>query len=391
MELKIRTGNQIRARLATTVTFENVFTELVKNSLQNNAKNVYINYNNSRVVVLDDGGGFDHLKDETGLNEFDKYFVYGNSYSKKDKTLNLGEMGVGGKAANDKLSNIKDTHWSIYTTNKHGKSFQMDFKSSNENYLDEVKPTLKEIKKTQTGINTSTGTRIVIHKLNTQLLDSGWPDKEIQKNLQLFFNMLFFQTEKQNRAFKLFVNGKEIKFNKSLPGDKWLEGKRIFICKINGKNTRLEYKYKLNHLTKEASQEKSLLQYVDLVSYTRVRELRLNPSLIDSSEYEFFNSTDVCEYWNRQIRGYITCPGLSDVKDENGMSAKDLTHHRLNPNHPVTKAFYNDFHKFISKPLCSKINDFTNPDKFAEKTLHHVSKIIYSGFNIQDEFIVDKE
>ena len=203
--------------------------------------------------------------------------------------------------------------------------------------------------------------------------------------------MLFFQTEKQNRAFKLFVNGKEIKFNKSLPGNKWLEGKRIFTCKINGKNIQVEYDYKLNHLSKTASTEKSLLEYVDLVSYTRVREVRLNPAYINCSNYEHFDSVDACNYWNNQIRGYITCDGLSDIKDENGMSAKDLTHHRLNPNHPVTKAFYNDLHEFISKPLCLRINDFTNPDKFAEKTLQHVSKLIYSGFNLPDEFIVDKE
>jgi hypothetical protein len=388
MNIKIRTGNGLRARLATTVTFENLFTELVKNSLQNNATRVEITYNNAQVRVVDNGVGFDHVADDSGLNEFEKYFVFGSSYTKQDKRLNLGEMGVGGKAANDKLSDISNTHWTIHTINKHGKAFEMAFKSTDEKYLDQVQPQLREIDRGQAQINFPTGTRVTIHNVNPEIIQSGWPHEDIEKNLQLFFNMLYYQTKSQNNTFELFVNGKQIKFNRELPGDRFLQGTRVFTYNIAGQNRQATYEYQLNHLHKRSG--KHLLKFVDLVSYTRIREIRLNPAYIDTSKYEHFDSNMVCDYWNKQIRGYILCPALSDVKDNNGMSAKDLTHHNLNPNHPVTVAFYKDLHEFISEPLCRRINDMTNPDKFAEKTMNHVARTIASRFNIPDNFVTEK-
>ena len=40
----------------------------------------------------------------------------------------LGHKGIGGKVANDKLSNSSDVHWTIETKNKHGKSFLVTYK-----------------------------------------------------------------------------------------------------------------------------------------------------------------------------------------------------------------------------------------------------------------------
>ena len=388
MNIKIRTGNGLRARLATTVSFENLFTELVKNSLQNNATQVHITYNQHHARILDDGQGFDHLADDTGLNEFDKYFVYGNSYTKNDKRLNLGEMGVGGKAANDKLSDINNTHWTIHTINKHGKSFELQFKSKDEQYLDQVQPTLQEISRQQTNINTPTGTSITIHNINPQLKQSGWPDQAIKDNLQQFFNMLYFQTKDQNRPFKIFVNGAPIIFNNTLPGDRWMHGTRTFTCVVDGKHINTTYDYQLNHLHKR--EQPGLLQSVDLVSYTRIDRIHLNPAYIDTSMHEHLDPNTVCDYWHHQIRGYITCNALSDIKDSTGMSAKDLSHHRLHPDHPVTVAFWNDVHKFIGSTLVRRVNDFTNPDNFAQKTLLHVGRVIANRFNVPDNFIVEK-
>ena len=49
-------------------------------------------------IITDDGQGFDHEKDENGMNAFDKYFVFGNSYDTTNgKGLSLGQMGIGGK------------------------------------------------------------------------------------------------------------------------------------------------------------------------------------------------------------------------------------------------------------------------------------------------------
>ena len=78
----------IRARLS------QAFTELVKNSIQLiflklslqhlatsiELKHPFYGDEFCRAIITDDGQGFDHEKDENGMNAFDKYFVFGNSY-----------------------------------------------------------------------------------------------------------------------------------------------------------------------------------------------------------------------------------------------------------------------------------------------------------------------
>lgn len=388
MNIQIRAGNGLRARLATTVSFEDLFTELVKNSLQNNATQVHITYNKNKVKVVDNGDGFDHEEDSTGMNEFEKYFVFGNSYTKQDKQLNLGEMGVGGKAANDKLSDINNTHWTIHTVNQHKKSFELQFKSTNETFLDQVQPELTEVSKQRTGINTPTGTVITIHNINPDLKQDGWPDHEIRNNLQLFFNMLHFQTKKQNRSFRLWVNNREIMFNNNLPGDQWLQGRHTFQYTFAGKKHNTWFDYRLNQLIDPT--EKHLLDCVDLISYTRVGQLNLKHNQIDTGNNEHVNGHDINTHWNKYVRGYIICPALSDVKDVQGMSAKDLSHHRLHPNHPVTKAFQNALHEFIVPKLLGVVNHYKNPDITCKMVMNKAANTIFRSFNVPDEFISEE-
>lgn len=388
MNIKIRAGNGLRARLATTVSFEDLFTELVKNSLQNNATRVHITYNKNKVRVVDNGDGFDHESDHTGMNEFEKYFVFGNSYTKQDKQLNLGEMGVGGKAANDKLSDMNNTHWTIHTINQHKKAFELQFKSTDEAFLDQVQPELREVSKQRTGIDTPTGTVVTVHNINPEIKQNGWPDREIRDNLQLFFNMLHFQTKKQNRAFRLWVNNREIVFNNNLPGDRWLRGRHVFHYMMNGKKHKAWFDYRLNQLTNR--KDKHLLDCVDLISYTRVCTLKMAPGKIDTSSHEHVSKQDLIEHWNKYVRGYIMCPALSDVKDAQGMSAKDLSHHRLHPNHPVTKAFTNALHEFVVPKLLGVVNQYKDPDITARIVMNKAANTIFRSFNVPDEFITEE-
>lgn len=392
-KIQIRTGNGLRARLATTVSFENLFTELVKNSLQNNATEVHINYNDKQAVILDNGTGFDHVKDETGLNEFEKYFVFGNSYTKAHKHLNLGQMGIGGKAANDKLSDMSNTHWSLTTKNKHNKCFRLTFKSSDEKYLDDIQPTLDTIPRNRSAIPYKTGTRITIHNLDPHLIKNGWPKQQIHDNLQQFFNMLYFQTSKKDRNFKLYVNGKPIKFDKSLPGVKWKHETVKFNYKLKGKTYQASYTIMLNRVDPRT---KHLLNCVDLVSYTRVCSIGWEPGRLQrvfdmDGRYEYVTPRQLSQHLNSYIRGYVMCDALSDVKDDTGMSAKDLSHHRLNPDHPVTQSFLDSLYRHVCKDVLNTLNKKNDPTTKLSNTLNHVCNVMFKHFNIPDEFITTEK
>ncbi len=389
MNIQIRTGSGLRARLATTVSFENLFTELVKNSLQNNATQVHIKYDDKQAVILDNGTGFDHTKDSTGLNEFEKYFVFGNSYTKSHKHLNLGQMGIGGKAANDRLSDMNNTHWSLTTKNKHNKCFRLTFKSSDEKYLDDIQPTVEEISHNKSNIPYQTGTRIVIHNLDPHLLKKGWPEEQIHNNLQQFFNMLYFQTAKEKREFKLVVNDKPIKFDQTLPGDKWKHETIKFDYKLNNKTHQANYKLMLNWVDPRT---KHLLDCVDLVSYTRVCSIgweqeRLDRVLNMSKRFKYVTPRQLSQHLNSYIRGYVMCDALSDVKNGVGMSAKDLTHHRLNPDHPIAQSFLDSLYYHVGINVVRKLNTKYDPNKKLNNTLNRVCNIMFKHFNIPDEFI----
>jgi hypothetical protein len=387
MKIQVKAGNDLRAKLATTVSVDNLLTEPVKNSLQNNATVVRIDYNDNKVTVADNGDGFDHNKDKTGMNEFEKYFVFGNSYTKSSKQLNLGEMGIGGKAANDRLSDIKNTHWTITSKNKHNKSHRLTFKSTDEQYIQDLQPDLIEVPQHETQIPWTTGARIEIHNVNPQIKQDGWPDHAIRDNLQLFFNMLYFQTKDQNRPFNLWLNGKQIQFNNTLPGDPWMHERVNFKYMEDGRQHNSWYELKLNMIE---SDTKSLLNCVDLVSYTRVQKMYLNPNTIEQvieREFEHATSQDIVAWWAKHIRGYILCPDITDVKDSNGMGAKDLSHHRIHPDHPITKPFLESLHAKVGTRVHHHLEHILDPKTQLQKTLNRVTGEIYKSFNVPQEFV----
>ena len=387
MKIQVKAGNDLRAKLATTVSVDNLFTELVKNSLQNNATVVRIDYNDNKVTIVDNGDGFDHNKDDTGMNEFEKYFVFGNSYTKSNKQLNLGEMGIGGKAANDRLSDIKNTHWTITSKNKHNKSHRLTFKSTDEQYIQDLQPDLIEVPQHETHIPWPTGARIEIHNVNPQIKQDGWPDDAIRDNLQLFFNMLYFQTKDRNRPFNLWLNNKQIQFNNTLPGDPWMHERVSFKYMKDGKQHNSWYELKLNVIETDT---RSLLNCVDLVSYTRVQKMFLNPNTTEQvikREFVHATSQDIVAWWAKHIRGYVLCPDITDVKDSNGMGAKDLSHHRIHPDHPITKPFLESLHAKVGARVHSHLEHILDPKTQLQNTLNRVTREIYKSFNVPQEFV----
>ena len=62
-KIEIKTGARISNILQSTVTYEQAFTELVKNSMQSGASFVDITCSEDSVIVIDNGIGFDHEDD----------------------------------------------------------------------------------------------------------------------------------------------------------------------------------------------------------------------------------------------------------------------------------------------------------------------------------------
>ena len=171
--IEIKTGANLSRLLQSTVNIPQAFTELVKNSIQNFATFTKIDLFDSSAVIVDDGQGFDHEKDENDMTAFEKYFVFGNSYDLTEgKGLRLGHMGIGGKLANDKLSHEINIHWTIETKNIHGKCFLVEYKPESSQFLNEYSPSLTELKPEDCSIDTNTGTKITIVALKEKIQKS---------------------------------------------------------------------------------------------------------------------------------------------------------------------------------------------------------------------------
>ena len=181
-KVKIRAGTGLQTTLQSTVNFAQAFTELAKNSLQNGATFCDIDIVNTEtetyIKVTDDGRGFDHIRDEEyNLNDFEKYFTFGTSFDldKDGDGLKLGQMGIGGKVSNDKLSVAGASHWQLHTKNIHGKCFVVDFNPPKDaNFFDDYQPRIVEVKPEDSLIKTKTGTEVRILNVNKEFLNSNY-------------------------------------------------------------------------------------------------------------------------------------------------------------------------------------------------------------------------
>jgi hypothetical protein len=349
-KIKIRTGSRISAILQSTVTYAQAFTELAKNALQNGASFVDIKLSEGGAVITDDGLGFNHEKDDTGMTGFEKYFVFGNSYDMFDGVgLQLGHMGIGGKIANDKLSDNTDIHWTIETKNKHGKHFLVTYAPKEVEFLDDYEPTVEELK--DVSIKTKSGTVITIHNLDTPLVQHGWDLGEIKTSLRNFFGHLA-RTGETN--FDIILNGHSLEFDYALPGYVFSEIVDTFEYEMGGKKTS-EVSLNLSLIQNQDEGDACPLDSMIVVSDVKICNLALNREDLVVEIYKRI-SKDV----GRQIlpqkavrsmfsnlRGFVVCKDLSDVLDHTGMPAKDLSHHGLRDDHPITIPFYDKVYSIV--------------------------------------------
>ena len=186
-QIKIKTGANISSILQSTVNIPQAFTELVKNSIQNLATYIKIDIESDRILIEDNGKGFDDTEDSSGKNDFDKYFVFGNSYDTTGGSgIRLGHMGIGGKLSNDKLSRSGDPNWSIHTKNKNKKAFVVNYNPGQNEFLDDYSPEILELSYENSLLKPETGALIIINDVNemvqkTQIL------QQITIELKTFF------------------------------------------------------------------------------------------------------------------------------------------------------------------------------------------------------------
>ena len=212
-KIKIRTGANISNILQSTITYAQAFTELAKNSIQNGATNINIQLTKESIVFQDNGVGFDDSIDTNGLSGFDKYFVFGNSYDFGGGAgPRLGHMGIGGKIANDKLSDSDNVHWTIETKNKKGNSYLVTYKPNNSEFLDDYSPTIEKLSNSRL---VKSGTIITIKNLDKPIAENGLNRESVEKELQDFFGHLI---KNGKTEIDIILNGDSIKFDYTLSG-----------------------------------------------------------------------------------------------------------------------------------------------------------------------------
>jgi hypothetical protein len=371
-KIKIRTGANISNILQSTITYAQAFTELVKNSIQNGATKVNIQLNEASVVIYDNGIGFDDTKDENGMSAFEKYFVFGNSYDSSGGVgPRLGHMGIGGKVANDKLSDGKNTHWTIETKNMNGNSFSVTYQPGKTEFLDDYQPTIQTLEnfiprsKPRPWLPTSyadnrSGTIITIHNLDLPIASGGWNINSIKKELQDFFGHLVKQGKNE---IDIILNGESLQFDYTLSGYTFPRINEEFEYKMEHQSLTSELSLNLTLLQSPSDFKSSNLDGVVIVSETKIRTLTANDV--------FGSQPSKLHKLFQNLRGFIVCSDLSSVLDHTGMPAKDLSHHSLRLDHPLTKPFFDKVSELIVDLLTSYM--ILNAKK---KTTHTLDNIV---------------
>lgn len=410
--IKIRTGANIQAVLQSTVNFPQAFTELAKNSLQNGATRCEIDIlqlNDSAIIkIIDNGRGFDHIKDtKTNMNDFEKYFIFGNSYdlNPKGSGPKLGAMGLGGKISNDKLSKPNSVSWQIHTKNKHGKCFIVDYNPPNDvEFLDDYSPSVREIPEQFSEIKTETGTEVRILNVNSDFLKSNFK-KNVKHELLKFFAHLVVSYQKQKKMLEIVFLGEKLAFSIDLNGSYRGIITRAFEYTLQGEKKYSMFQVKLNEIRGRRirrQKRNSMIKTIELISDVKINDFHLNNNEIIEKVLERLSKEENTEIDNSKFLGnihnfigYVECVDLSKVLDESGMPAKDLSHHGIRLDHPISIPFLEEAYYVIIKLAyhISLIGVRKSKRKKLNKNIiaYNVAKLIAKDFEDGLELFSDKK
>ena len=410
--IKIRAGAGLQAVLQSTVNFAQAFTELAKNSLQNGATSCNIdiieNEDGAVVKIMDNARGFDHVKDaKTHMSDFEKYFTFGNSYdlNTDGDGPKLGKMGIGGKISNDKLSEPNNSHWQIHTRNIHGKCFVIDYNPpADVEFFDDYRPSIKEVSSVESPITTTTGTEIRILNVNKRFLKTNYKES-VKNELLEFFAHLVISYKKNKKILDIVFMGEKLEFSVDLNGDYRGMISRAFTYEIDGTEHWSTFDIALNQFIGRRLRRQrnhSFIKSVELVSEVKISDLHITnkriieKTLIRLSKEEGTSIEDASflGLMNNFI-GYVNCVDLSKVLDERGMPAKDLSHHSLRNDHPMTIPFLEEVYYVIMKLTyhISQLSVRKTTRKTMNKNLvaYNVAKLLAGDFSNDMEILTDKK
>ena len=407
--IRIRAGAGLQSVLQSTVNFAQAFTELAKNSLQNGAKTCDINIidadDTAIVTITDDGRGFDHVKDnETQMNDFEKYFTFGNSYDLNagGSGPKLGHMGIGGKISNDKLSEASGIHWQIHTKNKHGKCFVIDYNPpSNVEFFDDYRPSIKEVPTSE--VKSITGTIVKILNVNKRFLKTDYKNS-VKSELLEFFAHLVISYKKTGQMLDIIFLGEQLEFSVDLNGDYRGKITRVFKYEMDGEVKYSSFEIALNQFIGNRLRRQkraSFIKSVELVSEVKICDLHItNKNIIEKvlSKLSQEEGTEIDDAnflgLMGNFIGYVNCEDLSKVLDEKGMPAKDLSHHGLRNDHPITLPFLEEVYYVIMKLTyhISQLSVRKKTRKSMNKNLiaYNVAKLLANDFSSDMEILTDK-
>lgn len=383
MNIKIKTGTSITKILQTTVSIPQAICELIKNSAQNGAKSCWLFLNKENAQIIDDGMGFNMNSECSGLNGFEKYFIYGSSFEQHENIglLRLGKMGIGGKISNDRIANEENPHWAITSKNKHG-TWQAEYQQDNQKMFlcDQDVKILKDPKVHHPVLNEiSSGTLIEIKNLRSSIAQKGWPLDEIKSELSTFF-------AKDNKI-KIFLNGQPVSLKPNFIGTKIPKFSKKFSYKLNNKEKTAKVVFELYFARNKEAINMLVGERIGLYDFAKIKNIEtLEQAKVEEFvEKNFENSTvsyrAVNEVFN-SLMGSITCEEINTDLDESGLAAKDLGHHNLRPDHPLTKPLESTiFETLVSWIISFSIID--NKEKFSaiDALAVHTSNVVAKLFD----------
>ena len=400
-KIKIKVGSSLSAILQSTVNIPQAFTELVKNSMQNLATYVKIDFRDDKIYIEDDGCGFDDIEDSSGKNDFDKYFVFGNSYDTSGGDgIRLGHMGIGGKLANDKLSEDGAPSWIIDTKNKNKRAYRIIYNPSPSEFLDDFSPSIEEVDYDSSPVSADTGTLVTIVEVNEKVkkkYPNGKPCivNNVEGELKTFFGHLVSRLKEENKKFNIYLMGKSLEFDYRLPGEHFCDFKSDFAFDHFGEWKASDVQFKISILSDRSSLSEHQVKGLEIISEVKVCSFDLSDTeLIDKIYDEIMYEADERDreedkkavlFFARKLIGFISCPDLSSVLDKTGMPAKDLSHHGLRDDHPMVPEFYN----FVYKQIIKKIREYLEKQKQKriqkfDNIVSEITKIIFEDENIED-------
>lgn len=396
-EIQIKTGANISSILQSTVNIPQAFTELVKNSIQNLATYIRIDIMEDRILIEDDGKGFNDVLDEKGKNDFDKYFVFGNSYDTTGGSgIRLGHMGIGGKLSNDKLSYSGAPDWSIHTRNKNNKAFIVNYKPGNNEFLDDYSPEISEINYDASLVNAKTGTLISINKINSSINQGVL--NQVSNELKTFFGFLVSKLNSEGKSFEIILNGNSLDFDYRLPGTSFGKINKTFTYDLYGEEKTSEVEFSLAMVSDRSVLNNHPLRGVEIISEVKICNFSLSDSDLVQQVYDQISDEEggpvdvqptVLSMFSNLV-GFISCSDLSTVLDDTGMPAKDLSHHGLRDDHPMTRAFLALVYSVVIELLREylKIEAENRDEKFRE-IVAEITELLAASEDLDDDLLQD--